>query len=74
LMKCRAGFFFALVAVVRFLSVGGATEVRFTAWEPVPKKLGATGEGKLADAIRQPRAVAPCTPREVAVIVPEWDA
>jgi hypothetical protein len=73
-MKYRAGFFFALVAVVRFSSVGGATEARFTAREPAPKKPGATGKGKLADAIRQPRAVAPCTPREVAVTVPEWDA
>jgi hypothetical protein len=73
-MNYRSGFFFALLAGVRFLSVGGATEARFTAWEPAPNKPAETGKGRLADAIKQPRVVAPCTPREVAVIVPEWDA
>jgi hypothetical protein len=74
LAKCRVGFFFALVAIVRFLSVGGATEARVTAWEPVSNKAAATGKGRLADAIKQPRAAAPCTPREIAVTVPERDA
>jgi hypothetical protein len=56
------------------LSVGGATEARFIAREPVGKKPGATGNEKLADGIRHPRAVAPCMPREVAASVPEWGA
>jgi hypothetical protein len=36
----------------RPVAIGGATEARFTAWEPAPKKPAATGKGKLADAIR----------------------
>jgi hypothetical protein len=35
---------------------------------------GATTKGKLGDAIRQLRVVAPCMPPEIAVTVPEGDA
>jgi len=73
-MKFRAEFSFASVAVVRSLSVGDATEARFTAWEPVPKKPVARSKGARAGDIRQRRAAAPCTPIEIAVIEPECNA
>jgi hypothetical protein len=63
-----------LAAALRSLSAGGAIEVRSTASEPARKKPGATPKGKLGDAIRQLRVVAPCMPPEIAVTVPEGDA
>jgi hypothetical protein len=49
-------------------------EARSTAPEPARKKLAATTKAKLGDAIRQLRVVAPCTPPEIAVTVPEVGA
>jgi hypothetical protein len=72
--KRIAGCFCVLVAALRSLSVVGAIEVRSTASEPARKKPGATTKGKLGDAIRQLRVVAPCMPPEIAVTVPEGDA
>ena len=74
LMKCPAGCFCVFAAVRKFLSVGGATGARSTASEPVQKKLAGNDKGRLADAIRQPPVVAPCTPIEIAVTVPECGA
>jgi hypothetical protein len=51
------------------LFADAAIEVRSTAPEPVHNKRGATTKGKLGDAIRQHRVVAPCTPTEIAVTV-----
>jgi hypothetical protein len=59
-----------LAADLEFLSAGAAIEARSTALEPVHNKPAAIAKGKLGDAIRQPRVVAPCTPTEIAVIVP----
>jgi hypothetical protein len=53
----------------RFLSVDGEIAAKSTASEPVRKKDAATGRGKLGDAIRQLRAVVPCTPNEIAATV-----
>jgi len=74
LMKCLAGSFCVVAAALRSLSVGGVIEARSTASEPARKKLAATNKGKLGDAIRQLHVVAPCTPPEIAVTVPEGDA
>ena len=73
-MNYRAGCLFAPGAPVRFWYVGGATEIRFIAWETAPKTPAATSKGKLAAAIRHPQLVAPCTPREAVVTVREWHA
>jgi hypothetical protein len=73
-MKRVAGCFCVLAVALRSLSVGGTIEVRSTVTEPARKKLGATTKGKLGDAIRQLRVVAPCMPPEIAITVPEDDA
>lgn len=73
-MKFLAECFCVLAAALRSSSVGGAIEVRSTASEPARKKPGTTTKGKLGDAIRQLRVVAPCMPPEIAVTVPEGDA
>jgi len=73
-MKLLAGCFCAVAATLRFLSVGSVIEARSTASEPARKKPAATDKGKLGDAIRQLRVVAPCTPTEIAVIVPDSTA
>jgi hypothetical protein len=72
--KRVAGCFCVLAAALRSSSVGGAIEVRSTASEPARKKPGTTTKGKLDDAIRQLRVVAPRMPPEVAVTVPDSDA
>ena len=63
-----------LAAAVRFLSAGGAIEAKSTASEPALETPAATGKGKRGDAIRQLRAVAPCTLSEIAAIAPEGNA
>ena len=59
------------VAAIRFLSVGGVIAARSIALEPALKKPAATTRGKLGGAIRKLHVVAPCTPPEIVVTVPE---
>jgi len=73
LMTFLAGCSCVVAAALRFLSVGGAIEARSIASNPARKGPAATGKGKLGDAIRLRPVVAPCTPKEIAVTVPECD-
>jgi len=72
--KLLAGCFCAFAAALRFLSVGGVIEARSTVSELARKKPAATDKGKLGDAIRRLRVVAPCTPTEIAATVPDSTA
>ena len=70
-MNCLADFFCVFAAALRLLFVESAIAAISIASEPARKKPAARTKGKLDGAIRQLHVVAPCTPPEVAVIVPE---
>ena len=63
-----------LAAALKFLSAGGAIEVRSTASEAARKKPAGTGNGRLGDVIKQLLVVALCTLSGVADTVPEDSA
>jgi hypothetical protein len=72
-MAHPAGFF-SLVAAFRFSSVADAIEVRFTARASAHRRPGASGRERLGGAIRQLRAVAPCTRSGTVAIATDGDA
>ena len=70
-MKPCAECFCVSAAALKSLSARRAIEAKSIASDPVHKKRAARSNGKHGDAIRQLRAVALCTPIEIAVTAHE---